>query len=481
MSASTHIVHPGNTPPVFGFILLGGALCGAQVRDVRLANELADRGFPVHVWWVLDRPSNPGLRPQIEQSWLCSAPRFAGHLQRVVGRRLGGGFDDMVGRAFCSAVPEATRNALFQQPGLIIDWAMHALIREVCRGVEHDPNLIRHFARDLAARGVTHLLPVFAALAPFARAARGAAPHRVRYLVTFQGYEVYANFARAAGLESKLYRRLRQVVEDSDWPAVAVSDAYRQRISREIGLPESRLNVIPPGIPLPENMASSQAQQTLCRHFSGRKPDLPLLTYVGRVDAEKGIDLLLYAAKILEERGFRFQLAVSGPTTFGDIYRKACRQIAEHLRCEVLWNGFAETELHAALLKASQCVVYPSIHREPFGMVPVEAMAHGTPCLVPDVGGVSGVVSCGNDRGGLHFRAWDSGHLAEQLGRILTDQALRDDLASAAPRVAAQYSIEKLGDRVLEHLGIPDVNAKPWNPATSRRVAHAADGVQVTD
>ena len=90
------------------------------------------------------------------------------------------------------------------------------------------------------------------------------------------------------------------------------------------------------------------------------------------------------------------QIYVCGPTAFGSTYSKVCRQIAEELRMPVEWCKFVPDELRSALFAASRCVVYPSIHREPFGMVPVEAMAQGTPAIVPDTGGVAGVIRAGD-------------------------------------------------------------------------------------
>jgi glycosyltransferase involved in cell wall biosynthesis len=99
--------------------------------------------------------------------------------------------------------------------------------------------------------------------------------------------------------------------------------------------------------------------------------------------------------------------------------------------------------------------VYPSIHREPFGMVAAEVAAHGTPAIVPDVGGVASAIEANGEVAGLRFRAWDSGDLADTIDRLLQDGALRAKLAEAGPRVAEHFSIEKLADRVLAHIGLP--------------------------
>jgi glycosyltransferase involved in cell wall biosynthesis len=150
----------------------------------------------------------------------------------------------------------------------------------------------------------------------------------------------------------------------------------------------------------------------------------------------------------------RFQLAICGPTLWGDHYGRVCRQIAEEVRCPVLWRRFVPDEVRAALFTASRCIVYPSIHREPFGMVAAEAISYGVPAIVPDLGGVQGAVEVDGAAAGLKFKVWDSGDLAEQIGRLLTDDGLRARLVAAGPRVAEHFSIERLGERVLGHLGL---------------------------
>jgi glycosyltransferase involved in cell wall biosynthesis len=437
----------GAAEPVFGFMLMGGALFGAQVRDIRLANELADRGYRVHVWWAMDRAYRSPLRPSISHHWLFHAARFAPFFQR--------GLDEAIGRAISRVTIDERRAWVVQTYPWQLHRVMRGLVRRVCDGVEHDPTVIRRFARDIAATRVTHLLPNLSILAPFAASARALVPHRVRYVVTFQGYELYGNYAREMGCEAELYRRLYQTVAESDWPAIAVSEEYRRRIHADIGLPEEWLEAIPPGVPTPQRIGRDRARGLVQKLLPAFNPDLPLVSYLGRQDSEKGLDLLLYAATLLRRRGVEFQLAICGPTAFGAKYSLACRQVAENLRCPVLWNGYISDELRSALFEASRCVVYPSIHEEPFGMVPVEAMGHGTPCLVPDIGGVAGVTQVDTEQGGLIFRGWDSAHLAEQLGRLLEDQALWARLAESAPRVAEHFSVTNLGDRVLEHLGLP--------------------------
>lgn len=433
--------------PVLGFVMVGGPLVGAQVRDLRLANEMARRGYQVHVWWAFDRPQGISLDASIGQHWLFSWSR---HM--VPGCRNAA---DQIGRLACRIVPESLRMRAAQQLPGVMDRQIGRVLRLICAGVGRDQTLIERFAREIDAAGVTHLLPNLEMLAPFVRAARDLVPSRPKYLVTFQGYEVYATHARQMGLEESLYQRLVEVVRQSDFRAVAVSQAYSDRIQREVGLLPTDLAVIPPGVPVDQPLSLASASRQVQQQFPQYRSGLPLVTYLGRQDSEKGLDLLLYAIRLLVDRGQSVQLALCGPTAFGETYQKACAQIAEHLRIQPLVAGFVSDELRSALFRASRAVVYPSIHEEPFGMVPVEAMAQGTPVLVPDRGGIAGVVEAEGHVGGLRFRCWDSGSLATQLGNLLHSEALHGQLARGALGVAECFSVQNMGRKVLDHLRLP--------------------------
>ena len=90
------------------------------------------------------------------------------------------------------------------------------------------------------------------------------------------------------------------------------------------------------------------------------------------------------------------------------------------------WIG--DDVLHSLYRIADVCVV-PSIY-EPFGLVALEAMASGCPCIVADTGGLREVVPHGEV--GLRFRAGDPDSLGEVTERVLADDALGSRLVSEA-------------------------------------------------
>ena len=83
------------------------------------------------------------------------------------------------------------------------------------------------------------------------------------------------------------------------------------------------------------------------------------------------------------------------------------------------WIG--DDVLHLLYRIADVCVV-PSIY-EPFGLVALEAMASGCPCIVADTGGLREVVPHGEV--GLRFRTRDPEALGRMVERVLTDAGAR--------------------------------------------------------
>src|SRR5258708_28169314 len=107
-----------------------------------------------------------------------------------------------------------------------------------------------------------------------------------------------------------------------------------------MGIDLAKMRVIYPGIELPTEKPADAAANfaVLAKIFPSLKADVPIVTYLGRQDAEKGIDLLLYAVKMLKQRGVNLQLLCVGGSRFGGPYMDSCKQIPEHLRLRRFWT-----------------------------------------------------------------------------------------------------------------------------------------------
>ena len=88
-----------------------------------------------------------------------------------------------------------------------------------------------------------------------------------------------------------------------------------------------------------------------------------------------------------------------------------------------------------ALYQGADIAVVPSLWREPFGLVAVEAMAAGLPVVASDTGGLSDIVRPGQT--GLLVPPGDAAALAAALETLLDDAALRARMG-AAGRIQAE-------------------------------------------
>ena len=218
------------------------------------------------------------------------------------------------------------------------------------------------------------------------------------------------------GVERWMANRADRVITCSAYMREHVADIY--------GLEDDRIAVIPNGID-PSELVPIADLDTLRGEFA--RPDERLVLLVGRLVYEKGFQLALEALPGLIERLPDVRFLVAGSGTHEQELRAQARELGLDGHGTFLgWIG--DDVLHSLYRIADLCVV-PSIY-EPFGLVALEAMASGCPCLVADTGGLREVVP--NQDVGLRFRSRDPDSLARMAERILTDAQLRDRLVAEA-------------------------------------------------
>jgi len=205
---------------------------------------------------------------------------------------------------------------------------------------------------------------------------------------------------------------------------IACSSYMREHVADVFGLEEERILVIPNGID-PKELVPVDDLDSLRARFAAPHEHLVLL--VGRLVYEKGFQIALEALPGLIERvgDVRFLVAGSG-TAEAELRRQAADRGLDDHGTFLGWIG--DDVLHS-LYRIADLTVVPSIY-EPFGLVALEAMASGCPCLVSDTGGLREVVP--NEDVGLRFRSRDPASLAAMAERVLVDPALRDRLVAEA-------------------------------------------------
>jgi glycogen(starch) synthase len=216
----------------------------------------------------------------------------------------------------------------------------------------------------------------------------------------------------------------RRMVRDADH-VITCSHYMRRHVADVFRVPAGKVTAIANGIDPSDLQPVADLPRLRARYA---QPGERLILLVGRLVYEKGFHLALDALPGLIERlgNVRFLVAGSG-TADAELKEQAERLgLMEH-GSFVGWTG--DDELHSLYRIADLCLV-PSIY-EPFGLVALEAMASGCPCIVADTGGLREVVP-GGRRVGLRFRAKDSRALGRMAETLLTDDALRERLVAEA-------------------------------------------------
>ncbi len=163
------------------------------------------------------------------------------------------------------------------------------------------------------------------------------------------------------------------------------------------------------------------------RRSLGVGPRDLLVTYVGRVAPEKGIEVLLDAWARLDDLHERVRLVFVGRGLMeGEIARRGLPGVRV--------AGFQQDAALSAAYASSDLFVLPSA-TETFGNVLLEAMASGLPCIAAAAGGPLNLVEHGWN--GWLVRPGDPAALSDAMRELLADAAQRHRLGQSA-RAAAE-------------------------------------------
>ena len=225
----------------------------------------------------------------------------------------------------------------------------------------------------------------------------------------------------AAWNRSYLQYTLPRVAAAAD-RVIAVSSDTANDLERLLGVPHSRIRVVPNGI-----------QARFFGTPSVAPPVSPsYILFVGTIEPRKNLPRLVEAHQLLRRAGRTERLVIVGAPGWNDV--RIDRTSVE------LMGRVSDDALHALYANAS-CLVIPSLH-EGFGVPVVEAMAAGCPVVAASAGALPEV--CGD--AAVMVDPLDPRSIAAGIERALDDgPALRERGRARAesfrwPRVAASVA-----------------------------------------
>jgi glycogen(starch) synthase len=318
--------------------------------------------------------------------------------------------EELLGDVLLHRVREPRRPA---ELGEFITWVEHMNTDMLAAGVELGDRFefdIVHGHDWLVAVAGDHLAKRF-------DAPLGITIHATEY-GRHQGWVQRHPQSHIHGIENWMANRAEQVITCSAYMRDHVSDIY--------GIEEERVAVIPNGIdPADLQTVDDGAIGALRARFASPREKLVLL--VGRLVYEKGFQVALEAMPRMVSNLSNVRFLVAGSGTHEQELRAQATALGLDGHCTFLgWIG--DDVLHT-LYRIADLTVVPSIY-EPFGLVALEAMASGCPCLVANTGGLREVVP--HEEVGLRFRSRDPQSLAEVATRLLADETLGSRLVAEA-------------------------------------------------
>ena len=167
----------------------------------------------------------------------------------------------------------------------------------------------------------------------------------------------------------------------------------------------------------------------------------PVVLFVGRLEWEKGVQVLIEAVKLLPDEP-SVDVLIAGVGTQADRFGKLA---ADETRVRFM-GQVSDAELRQLLSNAA-VVVVPSLY-EPFGIVALEAAAAGAALIVSDVGGLAEIVT--SSVTGLSVPPNQPAALAAAITAVLADPA---SARLRAARLRAQlpeiYSWDRIAERTV--------------------------------
>ena len=212
---------------------------------------------------------------------------------------------------------------------------------------------------------------------------------------------------------------------------VAANITITDHVGRRLKLPRSR--TIYYGI----KVGTSTTEQAIYLLRSAT----PQLAYVGRLVTEKGLPVLLHAAKLLRDQGRRFQLTFVGDGP----ERGRLEELTDNLRMRdlVTFTGDLRGGSLDEVAARMDVVVMPSVCEETAGLSAIEQMMRGRTIVASDIGGLSEVVG----EVGWKFPPGDADALCGCLVNIID----HPDTAAKMGAKAREYALQRFAvDRMVE-------------------------------
>lgn len=274
-------------------------------------------------------------------------------------------------------------------------------------------------------------------------------------VMTFHTLGLMKNLVARSDDERESKERIQTeqlLVHESD-QIVATSETDAQYIQYLYDGDPEKIAVLTPGVDL---AIFTPTDKTVAKNKIGATIDEKMILFVGRIEPLKGIDVLLYALKIL--LGTHPELKVCVWIVGGDVsqdsddWSKELKKLSEirevlGIHPSVNFVGRKLQRELPAYYNAADLMVMPSQY-ESFGITAVEAMACGVPVITTDVTGVSKLID--KEHSNLITSANNPIRLSQRITTLLCDKDEYEKVSKSVAENVRDLSWDNAADHFIE-------------------------------
>ncbi len=241
-------------------------------------------------------------------------------------------------------------------------------------------------------------------------------------------------------LEHRLYKKNKKYI--------AISHSIKKELIQNFQIPEKNIRTIYHGVDsqyfCPPTTDEAMAARERVRNELRIPKDALVLLHTGALNQRKGVPLALETIGVLKAEGFSniHYIAVGA----GDI--RPLKRIATEEKINEYVHFIQHTKNIRDYYWASDLFFFPTVY-EPFGLVILEAMASGLPCVVSPSAGGSELIE--HEQNGLLIEnILDPVSMAQQLGTLIKNPAQQKRFSANAVATAQERPWEIVSEEYFQ-------------------------------
>lgn len=284
---------------------------------------------------------------------------------------------------------------------------------------DFDPQLIHLAAPDLLGCGALKW------------ARKNNVPAVASFHTRFDTYPRYYHMAWAEKYVTAFMRRFYHRCEQVYVPSECMAHILReQNMARDIRLWTRGVD---------SALFNPGRRDMAWRRANGIKDDEVLVSFVGRLVLEKGLDIFADTIDLLKDRGLAVRAVIVGE---GPERERFSKRLPDALFC-----GYLQGEDLARAYASSDIFLNASI-TETFGNVTLEAMASGVPAVCANASGSASLVTDGET--GYLVEPGNVAAFAGRIEKLIEDASLREGMGKASLMATKPFTWHAVLSKLLE-------------------------------